>query len=259
MNWAIFNPAFLKKSRNDLVSRGAGFLFRAVLDFVYPPRCVVCGEWMDSWTVMCAKCAGDLRRVEHPLCPTCGKPFISAPYDHLCSVCSQDEQYFDAQRSAIIYEGQWREAILKFKFNGVTSLAKTLADATKNIFETEFKEIQVDSIVPVPLHPTRLRWRGFNQSLTLARRIAKERGFWIDPYSLVRSRPTTPQVRLTPKQREENVKGAFAVARPNFIDGRNILLIDDVTTTGSTLRECSKVLKKAGASKVYALTVARAE
>jgi predicted amidophosphoribosyltransferase len=108
------------------------------------------------------------------------------------------------------------------------------------------------------LHPSRLRWRGFNQSLLLARHIAERKKLKVDAYSLQRTRPTIPQVRLTPKQRVENVKGAFSVTRKHFVDGRHILLVDDITTTGSTLRECAKALKKAGATNIYAITVARA-
>ncbi len=207
---------------------------------------------------MCPRCAKAIRFVKHPLCPTCGRPFESPPYDHQCGTCIADTPHFDMLRSAALYEGPMREAILKFKFNGRTSLAKVLGDAANETLDAELGDVKIDSVVPVPLHPRRLRWRGFNQSLILARHIAKRNKLWVDAYSLQRTRPTIPQVRLTPKQRVENVKGAFSVTRKHFVDGRHILLVDDITTTGSTIRECAKALRKAGAAKIYVLTVARA-
>jgi len=207
---------------------------------------------------MCARCMEGIRRIGHPLCPTCGRPFQAGADDHQCGECAAENPLFDRLRSAAFYDGPMRDAILRYKFNGRTSLVKLLGDAAIEAFNTEFGDSEIDSIIPVPLHASRLRWRGFNQSLLLARHIADRKKLWVDAYSLQRTRPTVPQVRLTPKQRVENVKGAFAVSRKQFVDGRNILLVDDITTTGSTIHECSKALRKAGAAKIYALTVARA-
>lgn len=231
---------------------------QAILDAVYPPRCFVCGEWTDRIIdSLCDKCRNGFNRIGHPMCTICGRPFESAPNDHPCGECITDEPYFDMHRTAGYYEGTLRDAILKFKFNGRTSLAKSFADMAMDTFESEFSQFEIDSIAPVPLHPKRLRWRGFNQSLLIARRIGKQNNIFIDYESLRRIRQTTPQARLTTAQRLENVKGAFAVSRPQFVEGRNILLVDDVSTTGATLHECSKTLMKSGAAKVYCLTVAR--
>jgi len=230
----------------------------SILDFIYPPRCVVCGEWIGKWEAMCTRCVESIKPVKHPMCPICGRPFESAPYDHLCGTCIESTPPFDAARSAAFYEEPLRDAILRFKFDGKTILAEPLARTASEALEMELWDVDIDSIIPVPLHPKRLRWRGFNQSLLLARHIGKRAGIWVDAYTLKRIRPTRPQVELTHKQRATNVKGAFAVSRPQFVDGRKILLVDDVSTTGATLRECAKMLRKAGASNVYALTVARA-
>lgn len=127
-----------------------------------------------------------------------------------------------------------------------------------NTLLKEFDPHEIDSIIPVPLHKRRLRWRGFNQALMLAREISEITGIWVDPNTLIRVRYTRPQTRLPFKERSENVKGAFEVARETFVRDRSVLLVDDVATTGSTLTECARVLKKAGARRVEALTIARA-
>ena len=207
---------------------------------------------------MCAKCVASIRRIGHPLCPMCGRPFQVGDDDHQCGECAAENPRFDRLRSAAFYDGPMRDAILKYKFNGRTSLVKLLGDTAIDVLDAEFGDVEIDSVIPVPLHPSRLRWRGFNQSLLLARHIADRKKLWVDAYSLQRTRPTVPQVRLTPKQRVENVRGAFSVTRKQFVDGMHILLVDDITTTGSTIHECSKALRKAGAAKIYDLTVARA-
>jgi len=230
---------------------------RPVLDFVYPPRCMVCNDWIGKWDVMCAQCAEDIKPVHHPLCPICGRPFESASEDHPCGACIMNTPPFDALRAAAFYEGSMRDAILRFKFGGKTALTRAMADAAFDIYRKEFAEVDMDVIIPVPLHPLRLRWRGFNQSLLLARHIGKRAGLHTDAHTLKRIRDTVPQVELTPKQRATNVKGAFGVSRSQSVDGKRILLVDDVATTCATLIECAKVLKKAGAREVYALTVAR--
>jgi ComF family protein len=115
-----------------------------------------------------------------------------------------------------------------------------------------------DVVIPVPLHKQRLKERGFNQSLLLAREVARVFGLEVDYRSLKRIRPTRPQVDLKPDERKKNVKGAFDVKSPERVRGRRVLLVDDVFTTGATVSECARVLKKAGA-EVYVLTLARVE
>ncbi len=231
---------------------------KSILDFVYPSRCMVCGEWEETEDSVCPECCGAFDRIGHPMCTVCGKPFESSPSDHKCGACSIKKPPYDMLRSVGKYEGSLREAVLRFKFNQRTSLAKKLGEMAAEVVNTEYESIDIDSIVPVPLHPTRLRWRGFNQSMLLSRHIGSRNKIWVDAYSLRRVRDTTPQVQLTPKQRDFNVRGAFAISKSQFVDGRKILLVDDVATTCATLRECAKVLRKNGAAAVYTLTIARA-
>lgn len=172
------------------------------------------------------------------------------------------------------------EAIHRFKYNGKTSLAKPLGQlltkgfsnpvrslhaeshgkSTESIFDTETSNGAnngYDLIVPVPLHRTRIKERGFNQALLLARELAETYSLPVDYIRLKRIRPTDPQTGLKGKERMKNVRGAFAVEYGRFFEDKNVLLIDDVYTTGATVSECCRVLKKAGAKNTDVLTLAR--
>ncbi len=162
---------------------------------------------------------------------------------------------FDQALSVGYFEGPLREAIHRFKYRPCKALGRPLAAwITKNIRPVS----GVDCIMPVPLHISRLRQRGFNQALIIAQELSKTFSIPLSYYNLSRVRPTRPQVELTGEERIKNVSGAFALRRPDEIRGRDVLLVDDVHTTGATMNECASVLKDAGASRVTALTIARA-
>lgn len=230
---------------------------RAVLDFIYPPRCAICGEFVNPNVGVCVKCASDFRLVEHPMCTICGIPFHGGS-DHICGDCHKKRPSFDKARAWGVHSGALRHAVIALKFGRKTKLAHLLARLMTATLLKEFDIADIDSIIPVPLHKKRLRWRGFNQSLLLAREISSATGIDVDFLSLKRTRLTKPQTRLPLKQRSENVKGAFQVVRANFVKDRRILLVDDVFTSGATIAECALTLKSHGAIAVYALCAVRA-
>jgi ComF family protein len=236
-------------------------LASAVLDFCWPRTCAGCQRtWMLSeqgcW---CPSCQDALVWIGSPHCPCCGIPFLDSPEsdDHLCGDCLKGTFDFDAARSAVLYAGVVRERIHQLKFGGtlhwLPALVALLAEAVK----PGDAATQVDMILPVPLHQQRLRQRGFNQAGLMAREFGRAHSIPVRFGVLVRHRATLPQTRLGRRERLENVRGAFTVARPEAVRGRSLLLVDDVYTTGTTLSECAKVLKRKGAQAVYALTVAR--
>lgn len=150
------------------------------------------------------------------------------------------------------------EAIHLFKYAKKTSVGHPLSLLAKETFFQFWDTHEIDLIVPVPLHIKRLRERGFNQAYLLIRRWAKEEGISFDGLTLSRSRWTEPQTTLSRKERQKNIKGAFFVEHPERVEGRKILLVDDVYTTGATVNECARVLTEAGADLVDVLTLARA-
>jgi ComF family protein len=162
---------------------------------------------------------------------------------------------FDQALSVGYFEGSLREAIHQFKYRPCWSLGKHLAYWMSHNVKLV---ANIDVIMPVPLHRTRLRQRGFNQSLLLAHRLSIVHDIPLSYDNLLRIRPTRPQVELTGKERISNVSGAFALRRPHEVQNLEVLLIDDVFTTGATMNECAAVLKDAGVAQVMALTAARA-
>ncbi|MFA0783398.1 MAG: hypothetical protein YYHSYBAR_001789 [Candidatus Fervidibacter sacchari] len=181
-------------------------------------------------------------------------------------MCLQRRYRFDYARSAVIYDGVGRETVHAFKFNRKPRLAQPMgelmAEVAVRVFEGDGGLLPLpwhrpDVIAPVPLHPKTQRQRGYNQAALLAEVVGQAIGVPVEPNLLLQIRPMKPQATLGEKERWENVKGAFGVANPESVRGRIVLVVDDVMTTGSTLNEVAKVLKKAGARFVYCLTFAR--
>jgi len=169
-----------------------------------------------------------------------------------CEECITDEPSFEYARSYGIYKGALQEAIKQLKYHYIKRLSVPLSGLLLTLSLPD-----VDVVIPVPLHGRRLKERGFNQSALIAKHVSDTIKKPLLINSLVKTRDTQPQVGLTAEERKRNIKGAFSVYEPHRINGKRILLIDDVLTTGSTVRECSKVLKRSGARSIYVLTVAR--
>ncbi len=236
--------------------------FRHILDFFLPTSCAYCNGPVGSSGIpyFCASCWADFTAMTGPVCPSCGKPFdspeaLSHSLDQRCLSCRQTPPIFDQALSIGYFEGPLREAIHQYKYRPCRALGRPLGSwMAKNIRPVS----DIDSIIPVPLHVTRLRHRGFNQALILAHELSNVFSLPLSFDNLKRVRPTRPQVELSGPERIKNVAGAFALRRPDEIRDSDVLLIDDVYTTGATMNECARVLKNAGASRVTALTIARA-
>lgn len=212
--------------------------FEALKQFIYPPRCALCDSSIKyDNSLLCKPCAESLNRVEAD---------FTAP--HLAHV------WFDCARSVYPFEGKLRDALHGFKYGERFDLTEYLI----GVLETEIRSMECpDVIIPVPLHPKRLRNRGFNQAVMVARPLSKRLGVSLDVDTLVRASDPGPQVDRERKERIQAVKGIFDVEDPQRIKGKNVLLIDDVLTTGATVNECARALKKSGASRVEILTIAR--
>jgi len=184
------------------------------------------------------------------MCLRCGTPLVS-DVSTICGECLTDEPAFSYARSFGIYEGVLKRAISLMKFYGIKRLSKPLSDAM-----LKMKIPEADIVMPVPLHERRLRKREFNQSALIAKYLAASMDIRVMLNGLVKVRDTMPQVGLSSQERKKNIKGAFAVENNSLISGKEVVLVDDVVTTGATVREWSKVLKKAGARKLYVSTLA---
>ena len=240
---------------------GKEHFWRALVDFFIPRCCPVCrspvGNSQNSQGFFCTACLADFTLLEPPLCPLCGTPFKSSEQEnHPCQNCLQGRWRFDRGFSVFYYHGTLRKAIHLFKYSGRVILADPLARFLHERGAFWMSEIQPEVIVPVPSHRSRLKKRGFNPPLFLARYLGKHWKIPVLPEALLPVKKIPSQAGLKREERLRNVRGAF-VAEKNQVRGRRVLLVDDVLTTGATANECARVLKKSGASHVAVMTLAR--
>jgi ComF family protein len=166
--------------------------------------------------------------------------------------------FFEAARGTTAFAGVAKTLVEKLKYSGRTEYAPVMARRMADVLRAEFPASELDALVPVPLHPTRQRERGFNQSCVLAEWIGREVGLPVHERLLRRVRVTQSQTRLSRRERACNIQEAFAAGALEYVSERSLVLVDDVCTTGATLNECARVLKQAGARRIYCLTFARA-
>ncbi len=236
--------------------------FFPVKIIIFPSYCQICGQVLEhvAERVICSDCLEKLEISQSASCPVCGRfYFNNLSGDCLCGECLDNPPPFNWHRSVGLYDGRLKEVILIFKYKGYEVLSRPLGRLAYVELLAGQGLSGVEFIIPVPLHKKREKQRGFNQSELLSREISKLSSVPVMKNNLIKTRPTLAQVSLEASEREGNLRGAFMVRRPEKIAGRTLLLVDDVYTTGSTIKECTKELKKAGAREVRAITLARAQ
>jgi ComF family protein len=229
-----------------------------LISLLYPPACAICSADVEPDKYLCEQCQAKLVRIKSPFCSRCSEPFQGQiTNDFECANCAHRRLYFETAVSAFRSRGIVRQVILDFKYRGQFHLRHLVATWILAALEDDrLRTRQFDLMVPVPLHPARKRQRGFNQAAVLAELLSRRisvpcRGL------LERVRYTTTQTAFDRTERMENLRGAFRLGRNPDVRQLRVLLIDDILTTGSTLSECARVLKSAGALSVHAATAAR--
>ncbi len=219
----------------------------SALDLLFPIHCLGCGR---EGKLICATCTGGLARLSQPYCAACAQPNAKLR----CRWCAETPLAIDGIRAPFLMEGPIRQAVHNLKYRGVRAAAPELGRLLAQYLADH--PVPGEVVVPVPLHPRRLRSRGYNQSALLARELAKLAGLGLNERLLARIKDAPPQVQAaTRDQRRSRVDGSFKCA--GAVAGRAVLLVDDVATTGSTLSACAAALKAAGAASVWGLVLAR--
>lgn len=228
-----------------------------MLDVIYPPVCLLCGSVSEGpHPHCCPECTSGFHLIGSSCCPVCGLPFPVPDEPHLCLGCMKKTQPFNWCRGLYLFSGSLAEAVSALKYRRKMSLANVLVSAMLQALPKETMR-GLDAIVPVPLSTSHLLRRGFNQAVVLASPLAESFDLPLYPLALKR-KGAMPQVGLGLADREKNVRGAFTEGRDlKRVSGKRVLLFDDVYTTGATVRECCRALKRAGAEPSV-LTLARA-
>jgi competence protein ComFC len=232
--------------------------YYSALNLFFPLRCLICGKDISQYKTMplCEEHQSKVKLTDKPFCAICSKKLVSEmAVETICNSCRDAKWHFDRSFSATLYTDVMQELVHLYKYRMRHYLAAPFAALMVKFMENYIDPKKIDIAVPVPLHWRRYLYRGFNQAYEMLRRLNRKYSMKVSRGNLRRIRYTTPQVGLPPDERKENILGAFKVINPDEFKGKNILLIDDVFTTGATMDECARVLKEAGALTVTGFTL----
>jgi len=225
-------------------------LVKGFIDFIFPPLCLGCGRFTDDPSSICETCRNKFGTYQHPFCLECFSPLSHA---YLCPECEQQSLPLFAYGN---YAAPLKEVIIQFKFRGIKLPAAVFASLLCETFVEQLRSLQADMLVPIPLHSSRERERGYNQASLFAERLAEQLDLPVREDILVRMEKRKPQATLTFEKRIENVSGVFAVISEVPEQPERVILVDDVVTSGATVREAARELEQAGYRVVAAAAIA---
>lgn len=229
-------------------------MLKKLINIFYPMTCPICGKALSGKRKVCRQCEKTVEIIREPKCQKCGKALLGKEKIY-CGDCNEKIRSFDRGVAVFEHNGEIRESIYRFKYDNARVYAQYYADEAVKIYGKLLREWNIDAIVPVPIYKERELKRGYNQALVFAKEVARLTNISLESRLIIRTKNTVPQKELTENMRHLNLKDAFAVDKDRMKGIRNILLVDDIFTTGSTVDACSAILKKAGAKRVYVLCI----
>lgn len=226
---------------------------------LYPLRCPICDGVLTigNDSGICSICEKEVEFVEEPYCKICGKP-IESEVQELCENCQKESFSFEHGRAVFVYNYSMKNTIARFKYNGRCEYAEYFASQAVRIYGDWVKGISPDALIPVPIHKSRYRQRGYNQAQVIAESIGEKLGIRVVSDLIRRVKHTVPQKELSAAERRRNLYGAFEVIeemKELYHELKCVIMIDDIYTTGSTIKACADILKDSGFDKVYFLCI----
>ncbi len=218
-----------------------------VMQQILPRKCPLCGKIISANERICGNCDDTLVAVRTPICRVCGREMFQC-------ICDYEDFCFDRTVSPFVYTRAARNGVKRLKYKNSTETAEFFGRRMALVVQQEYKRFDIDMVTGVPMHASDLRDKGYNHAALLGRSVAKTLGLRYSSNILCKQRTNRKQHTLNRADRKENVEGAYRVSRPEYVAGMTILLCDDVSTTGSTLSECARILKEAGAKCVLCVT-----
>lgn len=229
-------------------------MFEKLVNIFYPPKCPICGMVLSKGRKICNDCKRKVKIIKEPKCVKCGKPLWKEEKLYCCD-CKGRERQFDKCIAVFEYSGDIRKSIHKFKYDNARIYADYYGDIAVKLYGDLFKNWKIDMIIPVPIYKKKQIKRGYNQAQAFGQAVSKYSKILLNEKLLIRIKDTVPQKELADTMRYLNLKNAFAVDKDKLKGIKNVLLVDDIFTTGSTLDACSHILKKAGVERVYGLCI----
>jgi ComF family protein len=229
------------------------------VDLLLPPACLLCGQLLPSGSdpqEFCTDCMTEIPPLGRSHCSRCSQPFPASSSQHLCTTCLQRPASFSIVHAACSYQKRIKDAIHQLKYRNQVNLAQPLGKLLGKSLESAETTFNPDCIIPVPLHSSRLRERGYNQALEISRPLSRALRIPIDSQFLQRTLKTTPQQGSSATERKSNLRNAFTLTKST--SARKVLLVDDVMTTGETVRECCRILRQGDIKEIQVAVIGRA-
>ena len=228
-------------------------LMDTVVGIIYPPRCPGCDEIIMPGEDLCGTCKGSIHTVQEPVCKRCGKPMQDERGEY-CTDCTKKKHVYQQGKAVFVYRGAIRQSMYRFKYSNKREYAAYYAKVAASLHGDWIKRNNIEVLVPIPMYMGKQRRRGYNQAEVFARALGKELGIPVDTGIVKRVRDTIPQKELSDKERRHNLKNAFQLT-PNIVEYKQIMLIDDIYTTGSTMDAVAEVLLSGGAKNIYYICI----
>lgn len=239
--------------KSGVLRKAAYVVLNEITDFVYPRRCPVCDGIVKPGLLICRECRGKIKTVSEPVCKQCGKPLQNERQEY-CGDCRRKKHIFCQGKAVFVYEGRIKQSMYRFKYGGKREYALYYAKEAARLYERWIIRHGIEAIVPVPMYFLKKRRRGYNQAEVFAKALGRETGLPVEARMVKRVRSTVPQKELSDAERRCNLKNAFQSDR-NIVNYKQILLVDDIYTTGSTMDAVGEVLLSAGAEHVYYICI----